>query len=57
MSLDGGRFLLGAQFEEVTPDGREVSCLVTVVEGRITAVQWARNRGQPDTVHTWQVLR
>ena len=26
-----GRFLLGAQFEEVTPDGREVTSLVTTV--------------------------
>ena len=50
-----GRFLLGAESEEVTADGREVTSLVSVLEGGFRAVQRAKNRSLPDTVHTWQV--
>ena len=40
---------LGEEFDETTPDGREVTALVTMDGGKIVAVQKAKKDGQKST--------
>merc|ERR1712192_313935 len=40
---------LGEQFDETTPDGREVTAVVTFEDGKIVTVQKAKKEGQKST--------
>ena len=42
-------FQIGEEFDETTPDGREVSSLVTFEDGKIVTVQKAKKEGQKST--------
>ena len=46
------KFKLGEEFDETTPDGREVTALVTMDGGKIVAVQKAKKDGQKSTKST-----
>merc|ERR1712121_357040 len=43
------KFKIGEEFDETTPDGREVSSLVTFEDGKIVTVQKAKKEGQKST--------
>merc|ERR1719435_18806 len=43
------KFKLGEEFDEVTPDGRDVSALVTFEDGKIITVQKAKNEKHKST--------
>merc|ERR1711892_697180 len=43
------KFKLGEEFDETTPDGREVSAVVTFDDGKIVTVQKAKKDGQKST--------
>ena len=42
-------FQLGEEFDETTPDGREVSAVVNLEDGKIVTVQKAKKEGQKST--------
>ena len=42
-------FQLNEEFDETTPDGRQVSALVTFEDGKIVTVQKAKKEGQKST--------
>merc|ERR1712176_753892 len=46
------KFKLGEEFDETTPDGREVKALVTFDNGKIVTVQTAKEEGQKSTKST-----
>merc|ERR1739846_54387 len=46
------KFKLGEEFDETTPDGRQVSSLVTFEDGKIVTVQKAKEVGQLSTKYT-----
>merc|ERR1711950_28074 len=43
------KFKLGEEFDETTPDGREVRATVTFEDGKIVCVQKAKKEGQKST--------
>merc|ERR1712215_456648 len=43
------KFKLGEEFEETTPDGREVTAVVNLEGGKIVTVQKAKKEGQKST--------
>jgi len=43
------KFKLGEEFDETTPDGRDVTAVVTFEEGKIVTVQKAKKDGQKST--------
>merc|ERR1712096_220772 len=43
------KFKLGEEFDETTPDGREVTAVVTFEDGKIVTVQKAKKEGQKST--------
>merc|ERR1712058_34848 len=43
------KFKLGEEFDETTPDGREVKATVTFEDGKIVCVQKAKKEGQKST--------
>merc|ERR1712179_24227 len=43
------KFKLGEEFDETTPDGREVTALVNLEGGKIVTVQKAKKEGQKST--------
>merc|ERR1711994_230363 len=43
------KFKLDEEFEETTPDGREVTAKVTFEDGKIVTVQKAKKEGQKST--------
>merc|ERR1712126_687336 len=43
------KFKLDEEFDETTPDGREVSAKVTLEDGKIVTVQKAKKDGQKST--------
>merc|ERR1712203_641374 len=43
------KFKLGEEFDETTPDGREVSAIVNLEDGKIVTVQKAKKDGQKST--------
>merc|ERR1712050_92358 len=43
------KFKLGEEFDETTPDGREVSAVVNLEDGKIVTVQKAKREGQKST--------
>eukprot|EP00092_Neocalanus_flemingeri_P034029 GFUD01037005.1.p1 GENE.GFUD01037005.1~~GFUD01037005.1.p1 ORF type:complete len:139 (+),score=44.68 GFUD01037005.1:65-481(+) len=43
------KFKLGEEFDETTPDGREVTAVVTFEDGKIVTVQKAKKDGQKST--------
>merc|ERR1719167_925308 len=43
------KFKLGEEFDETTPDGREVKATVTFEDGKIVCVQKAKKGGQKST--------
>merc|ERR1712096_525391 len=43
------KFKLGEEFDETTPDGREVDATVTFEDGKIVSVQKAKKEGQKST--------
>merc|ERR1739838_1235617 len=43
------KFKLGEEFDETTPDGREVSAKVVFEDGKIVTVQKAKKEGQKST--------
>merc|ERR1712096_192909 len=43
------KFKLGEEFDETTPDGREVSAVVSFEDGKIVTVQKAKKDGQKST--------
>ena len=45
-------FQLGEEFDETTPDGRQVTSLVTFEDGKIVTVQKAQEVGQLSTKST-----
>merc|ERR1712088_1248186 len=58
VSEDGGvwtiktmdlKFKLGEQFDETTPDGREVTAVVNLEGGKLVTVQKAKKEGQKST--------
>merc|ERR1712098_544623 len=46
------KFKIGEEFDETTPDGREVKALVTFENGKIVTVQTAKKEGQKSTKST-----
>merc|ERR1712066_979836 len=40
------KFKLGEEFDETTPDGREVTAKVTLEDGKIVTIQKAKKEGQ-----------
>merc|ERR1712106_319149 len=46
------KFKVGEEFDESTPDGREVKALVTFDNGKIVTVQTAKKEGQKSTKST-----
>merc|ERR1711982_232640 len=46
------KFKIGEEFDETTPDGREVKALVTFENGKIVTVQKAKKEGQKSTRST-----
>merc|ERR1712221_39293 len=50
------KFKLDEQFDETTPDGREVSAKVTFEDGKIVTVQKARKDGQKSTKSTRELI-
>ena len=47
--LFNSKFQLDEEFDETTPDGREVSAKVTLEDGKIVTVQKAKKDGQKST--------
>merc|ERR1712002_1010372 len=43
------KFKLGEEFDETTPDGREVTALINIENGKIVTVQKAKKDGQKST--------
>jgi len=43
------KFKLGEPFDETTPDGREVTAVCTLEDGKIISVQKAKKEGQKST--------
>merc|ERR1711973_890928 len=43
------KFKLGEQFDETTPDGRQVTATVTCEDGKIISVQKAKKEGEKST--------
>merc|ERR1719347_627524 len=43
------KFKLGEPFDETTPDGREVTAVCTLEDGKIVSVQKAKKEGQKST--------
>ena len=43
------KFRIGEEFDDITPDGRKVSCLVTVEGNKIICVQTAKNKKDAST--------
>merc|ERR1739838_392481 len=43
------KFKLGEEFDETTPDGREVKAIVNFEDGKIVTVQKAKKEGQKST--------
>merc|ERR1712098_745980 len=50
------KFKLDEQFDETTPDGREVSAKVTFEDGKIVTVQKAKKDGQKSTKSTREIV-
>merc|ERR1712142_284668 len=50
------KFKLDEQFDETTPDGREVSAKVTFEDGKIVTVQKAKKDGQKSTKSTRELI-
>ena len=46
------KFRVGEKFDDTTPDGRKVSCLVTIEGNKIICVQTAKNEKQASTKFT-----
>ena len=47
---------LDEEFDETTPDGREVSAKVTFEDGKIVTVQKAKKDGQKSTKSTREIV-
>ena len=43
------KFRVGEEFDDTTPDGRQVSCLVTIEGNKIICVQTAKNKRDAST--------
>ena len=49
------KFKLGEPFDETTPDGREVTAVCTLEDGKIVSVQKAKKEGQKSTKVRWNM--
>merc|ERR1719411_794672 len=50
------KFKLNEEFDETTPDGRDVRALVTFEDGKIVTVQKAKKEGQKSTRSTRELV-